>query len=283
MKSYITALACALLCALCLLLPETAEAGKRLKGSGRIVSKEITVKGSFNAVYTSRGIHVKLVEGTSRKFLVEADDNVIDHVTATVKENRLTLSINSAYTSLSSLHVTVTVPTDGRLGKLHATSAGRIFAEPTIRSEKVRLAASSAGKIEARVEAVYCSADVSSAGSIRTEMKARECEFDASSSGKITATVAAEKCEVDASSAAQIILKGAVLKSDIEASSAGKINTSELAAKRAKLHVSSAGSISAYCLDTLEADASSGGAIRYTGECRVRRIHTSSGGSIRKK
>ncbi len=283
MKSYITALTCALLCALCLLLPETAEAGKRLKGNGRITSKEITVKQSFDAVYANRGVCVKLVAGTSRKLLVEADDNVIDHVTATVKEGRLVLSIDPAYSQLSNLHVTVTVPTDGRLGKLHASSAGRIFAEPTIRSEKVRLYASSAGKIEARVEAVGCSAEVSSAGSIRCETKARECKFRASSSGKITATAAAEKCDIETSSAAKVDIKGAALKSDIEASSAGKVYAAELASKQAKARVSSAGSISVYCLDTLEAEASSGGAIRYTGDCRIRKMHSSSGGSIRKK
>lgn len=284
MKNRITAFVCALLCALCLLLPDTAAAGKRLKGSGRTVSRELTVEQSYDAVYASRAVRVRLVEGRPSDLIrIDADDNVVDKVTVEVKEKRLHLSIDPAYTSLSNLHVTITVPTDGRLSKLRATSAARITAGPAIRSQKVRFYASSAGRIDADIDALKSELEASSSARITAEVKGRSCDIDASSAARIDATLAVEQVDVDASSASKVNLKGAVLKADVEASSASSVNASELAAKHASIDTSSASSASIHCLERLDAEASSGSSIRYAGSCRSTDLKRSSGGSIRRK
>lgn len=284
MKSHITALCCALLVTLCALLPQTAEAGRRLKGSGRLVDKEITVAKHYDAVYASRAVKVNLVAGRpTDRIRIEADDNVIDHVTVKVKDKRLYLSIDPAYSTLTKLHVTVTVPTDGRLNKLRATSASRITAEPTIRSGKVRLYASSAGSIDASVETLDCELEASSSGRIRTEMKGRTCDIEASSSASIEATLAVERVEVELSSAAKATLAGAALHVDAELASASRLRADKLAAKRCDIDCSSAGSASVCCLEELYAEAASAGSVRYAGGCLVKRSKSSSGGSIRRK
>ncbi len=284
MKNHITALCCALLLTLCALLPQTAEANRRLKGSGRLVDKEVVVEAPYDAVHASRAVRVQLVAGRpSDRIRIEADDNVIDKVTVRVKNRCLELSIDSDYRSLSNLHVKITVPTDGRLNKLRATSASRIIAEPTIRGKEVHLYASSAGRIEAAVEALDSELDASSSAAIRAEVKGRRCDIEASSSAAIDATLAVEEIAVELSSAAKAALRGAVLHAEADLSSASRLRADQLAAKRFDIECSSAASASICCTEALFAEASSAGSVRYAGSCKVKRCKTGSGGSVRRK
>ncbi len=281
MKNHIIALVI-VICALTLGCNTLFAAPKRLKGSGNLVQKEVVVRDAYDAVSASRAVKVRLVEGSSNTLTVEADDNVIDYITIAVKERTLDISIDRDCNSIQQIHATVTVPTDGRLRKLRASSAAKIVAEPTIRSASVDLDASSAARITASVEARECELDASSAARIEAEVKGRACSVEASSSAKIAATLAVEECEIDVSSAGKAQLKGAALKCDAEASSAAKIAAGDLAVKDCRISSSSGASASICCLETLDATASSGGSVRYTGDCTVRRYRTSSGGSIRR-
>lgn len=279
MKNHIIAIVIAI-CALLLGCTELSAAPKKLKGSGRLVRKELRITDSIDAVTASNGIHVELVEGSSKQIRLEADDNVIDHVTVQVKNKTLQIAISREYNTVSNIHVTVTVPTDGYLKRLRASSAAKIVATPTIRSSSVELDCSSAAKIQASVEAKQCDIDCSSAAKVTADVKGTACSLDISSSGAATVTLAVERCEVEVSSTAKATLKGAALQCEAEVSSAAKLQAGDLAVKRYRIDCSSAGSASICCLEELNASASSAGSIHYTGDCVCRQIKTSSAGRI---
>lgn len=279
MKSYIIGLMTALL----MVIAGTSEAApKRIKGSGNIVSKEVAVE-AFEGVLASRAIKVKLVEGTAGKVQIAADDNLIEWVQAKVSNSVLHLTIDNDVRSIQNVHVTITVPTDGRLGSLKATSAAEIESAVRIVKKNVEVKASSSGEVRADIVAEKCTIDTSSAGEYEGEVKSNFCHAEASSSAEIEMTLTTQKCYLNASSAAEIVVKGAALGATLNASSAGDILGEHFAVKSCHADASSAGEIAICCLDTFKGNASSAGKIRVYGKPKSVSSSASSGGSIQNK
>lgn len=130
------------------------------------------------------------------------------------------------------------------LNKLSASSAANIFSEGIIKTKKLSLSASSAATIDIQLEV--------------------------------------ENLEVGASSAAELELRGMTNTLEINASSAGEVDAYDLLAERAEVDVSSAGSVKVNVVKEINAEASSGGTIRYKGNPERSNINSSSGGSVKK-
>ena len=280
MKSYLIGLMTALL----MVIAGTTEAApKRIKGSGNIVSKTVTVE-AFEGVHASRAIHVKLVpETTDGKIQIAADDNLIEWVVAKVSNGVLNLTIDNDVRSIQNVHVTITVPTDGKLSSLKASSAATVQSEVKIVKKEVSVKASSSGEIEADIIAETCDIDTSSAGEYKGEVKSNDCEAEATSSAEIELTLTTQKCHMSVSSAGEIVVKGAAIDATLEASSAGDILGGHFVVKHCHAEASSAGEIAICCLEEFKGNASSAGDIRVYGECKNFSRSTSSGGSITKK
>lgn len=281
MKSYLVAMLVAI-AATVMGVNDSNAAPKRLKGSGEIIRKQIELP-AFHAVQSSRAVDVILVADTGQQSTIEADDNVMEYVVAEVKNGVLRCTISDKIRTISSIHVKITVPTDGKLSSLSASSASEIKGEVMITGAEVDLSASSAAKINAKIEADEVDADLSSAATIKAEVSGGSCSIDASSSANFKGTLAVRHCEVDASSAADVYLEGAALSCDVELSSAADLNATKFAVKGYKIEVSSAADADILCLDTLNASATSAGDITYTGNCTQTRISRSSGGSIKRR
>lgn len=275
--------------------------GKRVKGSGRIVSRTLPAP-AFDAVSASRAVRVVL-SATADEILVEADDNLIDLVRVDTEQGTLQVTVDQQVKSLSNPHITVTVPAgEGAIRALKASSSAEIRSEVTLHAETAQLNASSSGEIEADYRAGECSVKASSSGEIRTRIEARgACTLQASSSGEIDAALTAATCDcaasssgeidaalnvtdcmADASSSGTIRLSGHSATLEAEASSGADIHAESLTCDRVTAKASSGAGIDVSCRETLRARASSGADIRYTGDCRVE-AERSSGGSVRKK
>lgn len=124
----------------------------------------------------------------------------------------------------------------------------------------------------------------SSAASIFSEgtLKAKEMEISSSSASSIEISVESTFLKVSASSAGEIDLKGKTVNLNVEASSAGEIDAYDLEAESVNANVSSGASIKTNATKALEAQASSGGSIRYRGDPQKAMTNSSSGGSVKK-
>jgi hypothetical protein len=131
-----------------------------------------------------------------------------------------------------------------QLEKLSASSAANIFADGTIQSKSLGISASSAGTVDVTIEV--------------------------------------DRLDVSASSAGDVELKGKAGRVDISASSAGEIDAYDLEAQVADIDVSSAGSAKISVVKEINAQASSGGSIRYRGSPSKTNTNSSSGGSVKK-
>ena len=177
-------------------------------------------------------------------------------------KGKLEATLDQKVNNIQNGNVTITVPANGKIRSLDASSASKIIGETTLKAGKFSIEASSAAKIKAAVEAVSCTIETSSAS-------------------KVEASVEAESCSLDASSASKIILEGSAGTFRADMSSASKLNAEKFSAVNATIDTSSAASASIDCSGKLTASASSGSSVRYSGDCQTS-LEKSSGGSIRK-
>ena len=210
--------------------------------------------------YAIKGNLLDITDKTSGKITIAADDNVMDYVVVEANGGRLTATIDKSINNLSNADVTVTVPANGSIRALDASSAAKISGDVVLNADKFAMDASSAAKIDVSV-------------------KAQSCAVAASSASKINASVEAVSCSVEASSASKITLKGSAAKCTADLSSAAKLSAGDVVAAECLVNPSSAAKAVVNCTERLHADASSGSSIRYSGDCQTS-INKSSGGSV---
>jgi len=218
----------------------SAQKRKTVKADGPVRTKEIKV-GDFTGVSTSCGIDVYLTQGNGPKVALETEENLHEYIKIEVKDDvlRIYSKVNIKNSKTHKVHVTMD---DVRL--LKASSAGDIFGETPVKTDELKLSASSAGDI-------------------KLEVMAKEVYADCSSSGDIHLSGRAD-----------------YLKSST--SSAGDLEAFDLKVKEAKVSASSSGDAFVNVSDKLYARASSTGDVRYLGDPEVD-AKTSSAGSVKKK
>lgn len=139
----------------------------------------------------------------------------------------------------------------------------------------------------AKVYVTYVSLDkilASSAANIYSDgvLKADVLQISVSSAGSVELQVEAGRMEVGASSAGDVELDGKAKSIIVDVSSAGQVDAYDLEVATAKAEANSAGSVKLFVTTDLDADASSGGHIRYRGSPIRTMTNSTSGGSVKK-
>ncbi len=195
-----------------------------LKGSGKMITRTMEAP-EFNGIHASRDVQVVL-SATADKITVTADDNLMQYVKVDVEQGTLVATMDlreKRLYSISNIHITVTVPARSNLQLLKASSDANILGETQLKSDKIRLEASSDGKITLRGAAGQCSVDVSSDGRLEAAGFAiKDGDIEASSDGRATVQVSG-MLRARASSDAVIHNTIQSASSDITKSSDGKV------------------------------------------------------------
>ena len=256
----------------------------RITGSGNIITRRVSIA-DFSRIETSRAVHLVVEKRSGREAIIEADDNIMPYVIVEVDGGCLNVGIDDDIKSLNNVTVKVTVPSDGNISAISASSASRVTVETEIKSPKLMLDASSAANINiTKSDVGTCSIDASSAANVEGAIKADNCVIDMSSASDVNVALLAVKCDVTATSAASATLSGEAGDIEITVSSAAKVDAMDLNARNADVSASSGGSIKITCMKSIDASASSGGSVKYAakGDLDPELRHTSSGGSVKK-
>lgn len=256
----------------------------RITGSGNIITRRVNIA-DFSRIETSRAVHLVVEKRSGREAIIEADDNIMPYVIVEVEGGCLNVGIDNEIKSLNDVTVKVTVPSDGNISAISASSASRVTVETEIKSPKLMLDASSAANINiTKSDVGTCSIDASSAANVEGAIKADNCVIDMSSASDVNVALLAVKCDVTATSAASATLSGEAGDIEITVSSAAKVDAMDLNARNAAADASSGGSIKVTCMKSIDASASSGGSVKYAakGDLDPELRHTSSGGSVKK-
>ena len=256
----------------------------RITGSGNIITRRVNIA-DFSRIETSRAVHLVVEKRSGREAIIEADDNIMPYVIVEVDGSCLNVGIDDDIKSLNNVTVKVTVPSDGNISAISASSASRVTVETEIKSPKLMLDASSAANINiTKSDVGTCSIDASSAANVEGAIKADNCVIDMSSASDVNVALLAVKCDVTATSAASATLSGEAGDIEITVSSAAKVDAMDLNARNADVSASSSGSIKVTCMKSIDASASSGGSVKYAakGDLDPELRHTSSSGSVKK-
>lgn len=256
----------------------------RITGSGNIITRRVSIA-DFSRIETSRAVHLVVEKRSGREAIIEADDNIMPYVIVEVDGGCLTVSIDNEIKSLNDVTVKVTVPSDGNISAISASSASKVTVQAEIKTPKLMLDASSAANINiTKSDVGTCSIDASSAANVEGAIKADNCVIDMSSASDVNVALLAVKCDVTATSAASATLSGEAGDIEITVSSAAKVDAMDLNARNADVSASSGGSIKVTCMKSIDASASSGGSVKYAakGDLDPELRHTSSGGSVKK-
>ena len=256
----------------------------RITGSGNIITRRVNIA-DFSRIETSRAVHLVVEKRSGREAIIEADDNIMPYVIVEVDGGCLNVGIDDDIKSLNNVTVKVTVPSDGNISAISASSASRVTVETEIKSPKLMLDASSAANINiTKSDVGTCSIEASSAANVEGAIKADNCVIDMSSASDVNVALLAVKCDVTASSASSATLSGEAGDIEITVSSAAKVDAMDLNARNAAADASSGGSIKITCMKSIDASASSGGSVKYAakGDLDPELKHTSSGGSVKK-
>jgi len=213
-----------------------------IEGSGNVTTEKRNVKGNFTNVEVNSGIDLIIEQAEITEIIVEADDNIQEHITTTIENGTLIISCDkNLHTDLTAKKVTVRMPI---IEALEATSSSTLTTANTLTGENIRIHSSSAATVKVNLEAdtIIC----------------------------------------DSSSGSDIIINGKALELKTTASSGSNIKATDLLANNVTAEVSSGASISVHAIVNLNAQASSGGGITYAVEPKTIEKKTSSGGSISK-
>lgn len=216
---------------------------------------------SFTKVSTQEGIEAILTKGTKESARIEADGIDIEDVITDVSGGTLSLELDGD--NHRNVDVTIYV-TYVELSGLRASSAGSIdVRDKVIAKGDFDIRCSSAGDIEATIEADEMDIDVSSAGDVELVVIVNELDMEVSSAGDIE-------------------IEGTAKYVEASASSSGDIDGYDLTCDEADLRASSGASIKLTVKEKLDGRASSGGSIRYEGNPKYVDANSSSGGSVKR-
>jgi hypothetical protein len=218
-----------------------AQMRKTVRGDGNVIKKERKTE-QFSGIKVSSGIDVYLKQDNDESISVEADENLHEYILTEVRGGVLNVYTDANIREAERKRVYVTMK---EINSIKASSAGDVFGETPIKTERLDLSASSAGDI-------------------KLEVYANEIELDISSSGDISLTGEADLLDADLSSA-------------------GDLNAFDLIVREADISASSAGNADINVSEKITARASSAGDINYKGNPKYVDGHSSSAGGIHKR
>lgn len=261
----------------------------------------------FKAIRASQMIDVKVVDRTpsDQQIRIEAAPNVIDLIKVEVIDNCLHIGLESNLHKRVDQNISnmvVTVPSDGKIERLQASSMSSIrclrpliapsvtllstsssLIEAAVKSEHCTINAASMGAINAAVEASKTDIDNASSARIKARIKGRECEIESSSMSHTSCEVdLSESCDVTVKSMSTVKISGTTPVFEGQASSQGSILGANLDTIDAEAEAKSMGRIEISATRSLKAKAESMSSIRYRGDCTNVDISTSSQGSVKK-
>nr|QNO43670.1 hypothetical protein FICJDHNH_00010 [Methanosarcinales archaeon ANME-2c ERB4]QNO43975.1 hypothetical protein AECFJODE_00028 [Methanosarcinales archaeon ANME-2c ERB4]QNO50627.1 hypothetical protein JEJMEHHC_00008 [Methanosarcinales archaeon ANME-2c ERB4] len=112
-----------------------------ITGSGNVVSEEFTVD-EFHSVGFGIPGNVYITQGTPQSLMIEAEDNVLEVLTAKVENGRLTISSDRCFRNIKPINVYVSM---NEVRDLSNSGSGDIIGQSEINSDTLKLSISGSG------------------------------------------------------------------------------------------------------------------------------------------
>ncbi|MFA5328496.1 MAG: head GIN domain-containing protein [Prolixibacteraceae bacterium] len=198
----------------------------------------------FHGISVTSGIDLYLTQKNTEEVVVEADSDDLNKIITEV---------------------------EGGILKIYIKEKSWFNLNWNSKPRKVYVSFKSMDKLEASA-----GSDVNSESMLNLD----KLKLDASSGSDVKLELELEELRVESSSGSDISLKGRTNILEASSSSGSDIDASDLQSKKCVASVSSGSDIKVNVSEELNADASSGGEIVYTGNPKTKDINESSGGDV---
>jgi anti-sigma28 factor (negative regulator of flagellin synthesis) len=209
----------AAIAALVALICFSCSMGTKIEGSGKVITQNRPAKADFTSISASNAIEVVLQQGSNNSIVVEADDNLQEHIKTEINNGELKISSDGNIGD-GVRKVTVTMT---EIESIEADAASSVTAKNIIKSESITLSAEGAASINLTVEANDVTCETGGASTIKINGKTDKLDTESSGSSTIDAKgLVANNVSSDASSASTTMVNP-IEKFIANASSAAKI------------------------------------------------------------
>ncbi|CAM4068903.1 MULTISPECIES: head GIN domain-containing protein [Flavobacterium] len=194
--------------------------GDSIDGDGNVVAINRTINESFSAISAQTGLEVYITKGNDVKVLVEADENLQNHIFTEVKDGVLEIYTDASINNCDSKKVYVNVI---NLENIKSSSGAAIKSNNELKFDKLKLTASSGSNINVKTNTDQISCKSSSGSTITVNGKTNQLTTDASSGSAINLDeLFAKKAKANSSSGSSIVLN-ALEELNADASSGGSV------------------------------------------------------------
>jgi Putative auto-transporter adhesin, head GIN domain len=191
-----------------------------VNGNGKVATKERSLSGDYQKISAGSGLEVIIEQGSGYSVIVEADENLHQHIRTEVSGNTLEISTDANIGNATAKKVIVRLP---HIEGIEAGSGCTVTSRNTLKDDTIDLSTSSRGNMEVAIEAKKLICEASSGSKLKVSGRADKLNAEASSNGSLNASgLAAEKVKADASSGGTIYVD-AESSLSANASSGGKI------------------------------------------------------------
>lgn len=213
-----------------------------ISGNGNVITKNIETE-NYDAIQVEGSMDVELVNGTEGNIEITAEENIIDYIVITVKDNTLIIDTKDGVGFSTSKGIKVKVPFE-ELSRVTLNGSGDIETSGTIHSDNFKV-------------------ELEGSGDITLDLNTRSSEVSLDGSGDITLTGKTYNlvCVLDGS---------------------GDIDTQSLKAQNVTATLDGSGDIGVYAGKSISATLDGSGDITYEGNPDKVNVSESGSGDIRK-
>ena len=170
-----------------------------IRGSGDII-KETRVVESFNAIEAGGIFNITVVKGSPQSLVIEADDNLMEHISSKVKNGELKLSTHGNINNSTKMNVYITMP---NLIGFDLSGVSKLTSESRFENDRMEIEQSGASSASLKIQCDKLDLDVSGAANITLSGYAKKLSAEASGASNLNAyDLEVEHAVVDCSGAA---------------------------------------------------------------------------------
>lgn len=167
------------------------------KGNGNVVTDTRKITEDFTKVSAAEGLIVYVTQADDFSIEVEADDNVIDLISTTIKDGKLRIKTNKNIGDATK-NIYVSLP---KVTGLASSSGAQLKSKNTIKAAELEVDGSSGAVLQLEVVSNEIDIDADSGANLRISGTTDEARIDVSSGGNINAkNLQTQSCNADASS-----------------------------------------------------------------------------------
>ncbi len=158
--------------------------GNGIDGNGNVQTETRNITETFTKVDVSRGIDVVLEQADVVKIEVEADENLLKHITTKVENGVLKVTSDENIDNAEMMTVRVAMPT---IEGIETTSGASLTSKNTLKGTHLTVKSSSGSEIQATIEFDEIRCESTSGSNIEVAGKALKLETASSSGSEISA------------------------------------------------------------------------------------------------